>query len=697
MDQPSSPDSNPITLRIRFKSASLDEFIARYGADVSPGGIFIRTKQPVEVGTTLQFDFSLADGAPLLVGTGTVAWVRESDPARANNIPGMGLRFDKLSPESQHTHQMILAEKARKEGKASSTPYPPTAFVAAPARVSPLPEPIKPAMPPAKAEPPAINLAATRPAAATMIKPATPPPPASAVVDLPTFGDSGEFSEGGKTEISEKPLEYYAKAIKAAEQAEEASRARGEMKTSEAAVPTSLLGEVSGGISSTSITKSAPRPEAVAAPEAPAEPAPSSAHSAPSMPAAEPPAAAKSPDTARKSAKRESVPSFAELLSMGNSGEQSGAPAGEVLPELSAGAPLEETVPEKTEEVSSLSPPQSIKKPDTLDLGTGLEGIGDGPLSRDDFPAARPRRNTKAIVVAVAVVAAAAAFIAVYLAKSQPWREQPKTPAASAGNEGNPAASAPAAEPVPTPAPAAAKTDEGEKGAANKPSAEAKPTAVEKAAPEKPSAKVEKAEKAEAREHEKSPERVAKIEAEAPKPSHAAAKPKGESRSEAKADEKPTAATDEDVYRLVVRSTPISAEVLIDGEYFSRTPCERRILDPTKSFAVTIRKEGYEAHERMVGPSDNWTKKGNERVLTVSATLKRAKAGATGAASEAFGPAEEKPERKAEMAKPEPAPSDEKPAKDSSKIEPPAIKDTPKPAPGAKPVPSFDDQDKTKE
>ena len=115
MDQPSSTESNALTLRIKFKSASLEEFISRYGVDVSPGGIFIRTKQPVDVGTTLQFDFTLADGSPLLVGLGTVAWVRESDPARANNVPGMGLRFDKLVPESQHTHQVILAEKARIE------------------------------------------------------------------------------------------------------------------------------------------------------------------------------------------------------------------------------------------------------------------------------------------------------------------------------------------------------------------------------------------------------------------------------------------------------------------------------------------------------------------------------------------------------------------------------------------------------
>ena len=40
MDQPSSADDSGITLRIKFKSESVDAFIARYGADVSPGGIF---------------------------------------------------------------------------------------------------------------------------------------------------------------------------------------------------------------------------------------------------------------------------------------------------------------------------------------------------------------------------------------------------------------------------------------------------------------------------------------------------------------------------------------------------------------------------------------------------------------------------------------------------------------------------------
>src|SRR3954466_2727356 len=120
MDQPSSADDSGITLRIKFKSESVDAFIARYGADVSPGGIFIRTKNPLGVGTNLRFEFSLADGQGLLMGHGTVVWVREPDQARAGVVPGMGVRFDKLTPESQGVLGTILAGKTVKDGSGAA-------------------------------------------------------------------------------------------------------------------------------------------------------------------------------------------------------------------------------------------------------------------------------------------------------------------------------------------------------------------------------------------------------------------------------------------------------------------------------------------------------------------------------------------------------------------------------------------------
>src|SRR6185503_6117235 len=101
----------PVTLKIKFKSATLDQFIERYSVDVSHGGIFIRTKDPLAVGTQLRFEFQLQDASPLISGDGTVVWIREFDPSRVGVAPGMGVRFDRLLAESEPGLQKILAQK----------------------------------------------------------------------------------------------------------------------------------------------------------------------------------------------------------------------------------------------------------------------------------------------------------------------------------------------------------------------------------------------------------------------------------------------------------------------------------------------------------------------------------------------------------------------------------------------------------
>lgn len=116
MPAPENPKStkNPITLKIKFKSSSLEQFIERYSVDVSKGGIFIRTKEPLAVGTSLRFEFQLQDGNPLLSGDGTVVWNRAFDPNKSNVAPGMGVRFEKLTADSQKTLDQILAEKGKR-------------------------------------------------------------------------------------------------------------------------------------------------------------------------------------------------------------------------------------------------------------------------------------------------------------------------------------------------------------------------------------------------------------------------------------------------------------------------------------------------------------------------------------------------------------------------------------------------------
>ena len=128
----------PVTLKIKFKSETLEQFIERYAVDVSQGGIFIRTKEPLAVGTQMKFEFQLKDMTPLIAGEGTVVWTRENDPTRPNAAPGMGVRFDRLADGSQEVLEKILAEKARQAPQRGSpdTTKPPM-FTDTPTRVAP--------------------------------------------------------------------------------------------------------------------------------------------------------------------------------------------------------------------------------------------------------------------------------------------------------------------------------------------------------------------------------------------------------------------------------------------------------------------------------------------------------------------------------------------------------------------------------
>jgi uncharacterized protein (TIGR02266 family) len=98
-----------LSLKIRYKSATLEDFIERYSNDISRGGVFIKAKKPLAVGTLLKFEFILQDQSTLLHGVGRVVWRR--DEGDAENPPGMGIKFIKMDPESRAVVQRIAEER----------------------------------------------------------------------------------------------------------------------------------------------------------------------------------------------------------------------------------------------------------------------------------------------------------------------------------------------------------------------------------------------------------------------------------------------------------------------------------------------------------------------------------------------------------------------------------------------------------
>jgi uncharacterized protein (TIGR02266 family) len=100
----------PASIKVKYKSTNMTEFVELIGGDVSRGGIFVKTKKPLEPGALLKFEFQLQTGEPMIYGVGRVAWRRTEEGSRANLPAGMGIKFIKLNGLSRSVIDRIEAK-----------------------------------------------------------------------------------------------------------------------------------------------------------------------------------------------------------------------------------------------------------------------------------------------------------------------------------------------------------------------------------------------------------------------------------------------------------------------------------------------------------------------------------------------------------------------------------------------------------
>lgn len=88
----------PLSLLVQYRLNTFEDFLAEYSADISMGGMFVRTNEPREKGSTLYLQFWLKDGSKLIEALGRVVHVNPpGDPKRP---AGMGIEFVNLDEES---------------------------------------------------------------------------------------------------------------------------------------------------------------------------------------------------------------------------------------------------------------------------------------------------------------------------------------------------------------------------------------------------------------------------------------------------------------------------------------------------------------------------------------------------------------------------------------------------------------------
>ena len=94
----------PVSLSVSYLSrGDLSRDIVN---DLSPGGLFVRTSKPLDIGTDVDLEVVLADETPIHV-RGRVVWLRAAPDTR----PGMGIQF--TGPIGPLLVEMVEASRQR--------------------------------------------------------------------------------------------------------------------------------------------------------------------------------------------------------------------------------------------------------------------------------------------------------------------------------------------------------------------------------------------------------------------------------------------------------------------------------------------------------------------------------------------------------------------------------------------------------
>ena len=108
------PRAKVLTMTVRYKSATLDEFIEHHSHDVSRGGMFIKTPSPFPPGTLLKFEVKIAEDQKVIQGVGRVVWKRESESGDRERPNGMGVKFIKIDDVSRKTIDTLVDSRGDK-------------------------------------------------------------------------------------------------------------------------------------------------------------------------------------------------------------------------------------------------------------------------------------------------------------------------------------------------------------------------------------------------------------------------------------------------------------------------------------------------------------------------------------------------------------------------------------------------------
>ncbi|MBI5490943.1 MAG: TIGR02266 family protein [Deltaproteobacteria bacterium] len=105
-DNRRSHPRKPIELKVEYKR--LNTFFADYTRNISKGGTFIKTRNPLDIGTAFIFHLHVPTLQQPLELSGRVKWIIADGEEKAGEEPGMGIEFVYDDDEARaHVSQMV--------------------------------------------------------------------------------------------------------------------------------------------------------------------------------------------------------------------------------------------------------------------------------------------------------------------------------------------------------------------------------------------------------------------------------------------------------------------------------------------------------------------------------------------------------------------------------------------------------------
>ncbi len=95
---------------INHEFSSVDQFISEYVMNLSRSGVFIKSDDPLPVGTKVNLRFTVIfEDLEIIEGLGEV--MRVVPPGTPDEVPGMGVVFVELSQVSRELVERILVRR----------------------------------------------------------------------------------------------------------------------------------------------------------------------------------------------------------------------------------------------------------------------------------------------------------------------------------------------------------------------------------------------------------------------------------------------------------------------------------------------------------------------------------------------------------------------------------------------------------